>query len=172
MPFRQASETVDLATPITVSHTTIHTMTQEIGQQINDYTAHRPGLKDSTKRKQVPVLFIEGDGLVLKSRGDGPVTLHRVITHEGVNTKKKRSNLINPFCFVSTASSSEAFKQLAHYLDENYQFRDTVVISNSDGGSGYEADKFEIAIGYCRQHEHFRDRYHVNRKVKERLAFD
>ena len=50
--------------------------------------------------------------------------------------------------------------------------RDTLVITNSDGGSGYEKDKFDTIIGYCHEHEHFRDAYHVNRKVKERLSFD
>lgn len=44
--------------------------------------------------------------------------------------------------------------------------------SNSDGGSGYEKDKFETIIGQTKRHEHFRDAYHVNRKIKERLSFD
>ncbi len=46
-----------------------------------------------------------------------------------------------------------------------------MVISNSDGGSGYEKSVFdELALG-CLRHEHFRDRYHVHRKIKERMAF-
>ncbi|WP_327795969.1 type I-E CRISPR-associated protein Cas6/Cse3/CasE, partial [Tetragenococcus koreensis] len=44
-------------------------------------------------------------------------------------------------------------------------------VSNSDGGSGYEKAVFdELALG-CLRHEHFRDRYHVQRKIKERLYF-
>lgn len=53
-----------------------------------------------------------------------------------------------------------------------YNLKDTVVISNSDGGSGYEKEQFEYIIGRCERHEHFRDRYHVNRKIKERLQFE
>lgn len=39
-------------------------------------------------------------------------------------------------------------------------------------GGGYEADKFKMAIGSCRQREHYRDTYHVNQKIKDRLSFD
>ncbi len=44
-------------------------------------------------------------------------------------------------------------------------------MSNSDGGSGYEPEVFyELALG-CKQHEHFLDRYHLNRKIRERMYF-
>lgn len=173
LPFRQASQVVRLLTPLTISHTTLHTMTQEIGEHLQNYSEHRPEPDASTtKRKEVPVLFIEGDGLCLKSRDGEPLTLHRLLIHEGLDRRKKRTRLIHPFCFVSTQSSAEAFRQLSHYLNHHYQLKQTLVISNSDGGSGYEADKFEMAIGACRQHEHCRDPYHVNRKIKDRLSFD
>lgn len=70
-------------------------MTQRIGEVIQKWTDGAP-LHDETPlkdKKKVPILFIEGDGLMLKGR------------------EKKR-------------------------------------------------------------HEHFRDTYHVNRKIKERLSFD
>lgn len=57
------------------------------------------------------------------------------------------------------------------YLEHTYDLRETIVVSTSDGGSGYEKAVFdELSLG-CLRHEHFRDPYHVNRKVKERLNF-
>src|SRR5699024_1150267 len=62
-------------------------------------------------------------------------------------------------------------KELTLYLQESYDLTDTIVISNSDGGSGYEQEDFEeICLG-CKKHEHFRDIYYVQRKIKERLNF-
>ena len=60
---------------------------------------------------------------------------------------------------------------MMNYLQSMYDLTETVVISNSDGGSGYEKEVFdELSLG-CLRHEHFRDSYHVHRKIKERLNF-
>ena len=88
LPFRQASQVVRLLTPLTISHTTLHTMTQEIGEHLQDYSEHRPEPDASAKRKEVPVLFIEGDGLCLKSRDGEPLTLHRLLIHEALTAVK------------------------------------------------------------------------------------
>ena len=74
--------------------------------------------------------------------------------------------------FSSVESSQDAFKQAAHYLNQVYNLKDTIVVTNSDGGSGYEADKFESMDGYSKQHEHFRDLFHVHKKIKELKKID
>ncbi|HFI0004798.1 TPA: ISLre2 family transposase, partial [Streptococcus suis] len=62
-------------------------------------------------------------------------------------------------------------KEMMNYLQATYDLTETIVISNSDGGSGYEKEVFEeLSLG-CFRHEHFRDMYHVHRKIKERLNF-
>ncbi|MFL2080064.1 ISLre2 family transposase, partial [Marinilactibacillus psychrotolerans] len=65
-----------------------------------------------------------------------------------------------------------AFRRASAWIEATYNLRNTVIISNSDGGSGYEKDKFDSIIGKCARHEHFRDAYHVNQKIKQRLSFD
>lgn len=57
-------------------------------------------------------------------------------------------------------------------IEKNYDLRNTIIVSNSDGGSGYEKEEFEAIIGQTKRHEHFKDTYHVNRKFKVRLSFD
>lgn len=174
MPYRKAKKALLTSSSITVSHSTIHRVTQEVGEKVQNYLSKYNYKLDlpKAKRKRVKALYIEGDGLLVKGRqGDSP-TIHRVMVHEGVNKKKKRHTLINKKIFSSLESSKDAFNQAAHYLNQVYDLKDTLVITNSDGGSGYEKDKFDTIIGYCHQHEHFRDAYHVNRKVKERLSFD
>lgn len=170
MPFRQAEKGLRICSPISASHTTIHSITQEIGGKVQTYLSKRPSRKE--KRRRVSHVFIEGDGLHIAGRQSDKPVIHRVLVHEGVKADKKRHELIEPMAFFSVKSSHEAFEQAAVYLDQTYDLKQSIVISNSDGGSGYEADRFEAIIGMCRRHEHFRDKFHVHRKIKTRLSFD
>jgi len=172
--YRKAADAIELLTPLSISHGAIHSITQRTGEVIQNWTDEAP-LHDETlqkDKKKVPVLFIEGDGLLLKGREKKRPELHRVQIHEGVILNKKRPELKNPLMFESTDSSKKAFERAGKWIEKEYDLRDTVVISNSDGGSGYEEAKFEAVIGRNKRHEHFRDPYHVNRKIKERLSFD
>jgi len=172
--YRKASDAIELLTPLSISHGAIHSMTQRLGETIQNYTDEAP-LHDETPikdKKKVPVLFIEGDGLLLKGSKEKCPELHRVQIHEGVVMNRKRPELKNPLLFESTESSRKAFERAGKWLEKEYNLRNTIVISNSDGGSGYERDKFDAIIGQTQRHEHFRDVYHVNRKIKERLSFD
>lgn len=172
--YRKVADAIELLTPLSISHGTIHSMTQRIGEVIQNWTDEAP-LHDETPlrdKKKVPVLFIEGDGLMLKGREKKRSELHRVQIHEGVTTHLKRSTLVNSMLFESVESSQKAFERAGKWIEKNYDLRNTIIISNSDGGSGYEKDKFEAIIGQTKRHEHFRDAYHVNRKIKERLSFD
>lgn len=172
--YRKASDAIELLTPLSISHGAIHSITQRIGETIQNWTDEAP-LHDETllrDKKKVPVLFIEGDGLLLKGSKEKRPELHRVQIHEGVIMNRKRPELKNPLLFESTESSRKAFERAGKWLEKEYDLRDTIVISNSDGGSGYERDKFGAIIGQTKRHEHFRDTYHVNRKIKERLSFD
>ncbi|MDN6290893.1 MAG: ISLre2 family transposase [Tetragenococcus koreensis] len=172
--YRKAAEAMELLTPLSISHGAIHSMTQGIGEKIQNWTDEAP-LHDERlikDKKKVPILFIEGDGLLLKGPEEKRPELHRVQIHEGVIMNRKRPELKNPLLFESTESSQKAFERAGKWIEKEYDLRNTIVISNSDGGSGYERDKFDLIIGQTKRHEHFRDAYHVNRKVKERLSFD
>ena len=172
--YRKASDAVELLTPLSMSHGAIHSMTQRIGEVIQKWTDEAP-FHDQTlqkDKKKVSVLFIEGDGLLLKGREEKRPELHRVQIHEGVILNNKRPELKNPLMFESTESSQKAFERAEKWIEKEYDLRNTIVISNSDGGSGYEESKFDAIIGRNKRHEHFRDPYHVNRKIKQRLSFD
>ena len=68
--YRKVADAIELLTPLSISHGTIHSMTQRIGEVIQNWTDEAP-LHDETPlrdKKKVPVLFIEGDGLMLKGR--------------------------------------------------------------------------------------------------------
>ncbi|MFL2123265.1 ISLre2 family transposase, partial [Marinilactibacillus psychrotolerans] len=173
--YRKAADAINLLTNFSLSHSAIHSITQRVGQKVQEWTEQKPSSNVTMmkEKRKVPVLFIEGDGLLLTRRkGKERAELHRVQIHEGVAKKGKRPVLVNSMMFESAESSQKAFKRASGWIEATYDLRNTVIISNSDGGSGYEKDKFDLIIGKCARHEHFRDAYHVNQKIKQRLSFD
>lgn len=172
--YRTAAQSMRILTPIEVSHTKVHSMTQKTGQRIQEWTDKVSSSNKilRKKRKKVSVLYIEGDGLLLtKGSQKKRPQIHRVQIHEGVQRKGKqeRPELINAKFFESTVSSHEAFRRASQWIEAYYDLKDTIIISNSDGGAGYSKAAFDQIIGKCKQHEHFRDQFHVNKKIKERL---
>ena len=60
--YRKASDAIELLTPLSISHGAIHSMTQRLGETIQNWTDEAP-IHDETPvkdKKKVPVLFIEG----------------------------------------------------------------------------------------------------------------
>lgn len=171
--FRKAARNLQRLSRIQVSHTKVHSITQEVGKKIQDFLKHRPSeRKENQKKKTLPFVFIEGDGLYVGGRDGEKPMIHRVLIHEGVKAKGKRSTLKNAKHFSSVQSSKVAFEKAGRYLHEHYDLRETIVLSNSDGGAGYQKVNFNDMIGRVKRHEHFRDRFHVNEKIKARLSFD
>src|SRR5699024_12507630 len=87
-----------------------------------------PPLHDETPikdKKKVLVLFIEGDGLLLKGSKEKCPELHRVQIHEGVVMNRKRPELKNPLLFESTESSRKAFERAGKWLEKEYNLRNT-----------------------------------------------
>lgn len=172
--YRTTAAAINALTPATMSHQQVARIIRDAGQQCKEWEeAQReqlPGKGGELKKPEH--LYIEGDGLILHRQGkNGKKTneLHRYQIAEGVEQNGKRRKLVGTH-YVSGFSAKEAKEALEEYLANHYDLRDTIVLSNSDGGAGYGKEAFDEIIGKVKRHEHFRDRYHVNQKLKERLA--
>lgn len=86
--------------------------------------------------------------------------------------KGKRGRLINPIYFGTFGTSQDLFQTIAAYLSEHYDLRETLIIANSDGGSGYESSKFEAVLGRYGRYEYCLDAYHVMRQITGKLGFN
>ena len=169
--FKKVSEAINILTPLSVSAHGVHQITQRVSLKIKDHEANKKELVLEEKKK-VPILFLEGDALLIKNRSKNGnfITIHRYQVHEGIRKKGKRSECINKH-LTSNSSRKKAFKDMLDYLHNHYDLSNTIILSCSDGGSGYDPEVFfELALG-CKQHEHFLDRYHLIRKLEERAYF-
>src|SRR5699024_12660743 len=118
-------DAIELFTPLSISDEAIHSLTQRLGETSQNYTDEAP-LHDETPikdKKRDPVLFIDGDGLLLKGSKEKCPELHRVQIHEGDVRNRKRPELKNPLLFESTESSRKAFERAGKWLEKEYNLR-------------------------------------------------
>ncbi|GFG47272.1 UNVERIFIED_CONTAM: ISLre2 family transposase [Streptococcus canis] len=168
MPFRKASETLELLTDIAMNHQTVHKITQGVAEKVSDSR-----LADVQQLKKPKVLYIEADGVWIGSQEkQKQLEFKRGFIHEGVMKKGKRGSLNNPVYFGTFGSSHDLFQTLSDYLSEHYDLRETLIIANSDGGSGYESNRFEAILGRYRRYEYCLDSYHVMRQITGKLGFN
>ena len=168
MTFRQASASLELLTGRTMSHQTIHGITQRVAEAIG-----KSELPPSEELRKPKVLYIEGDGVWIGSQSKGKHhEFKRGFIHEGVDRTGKRGQLINPVYFGCLGTSRDLFQEIGDYLQTHYDLRETIIIANSDGGSGYEASKFEEMLGRYKSFNYCLDSYHVMRYITGKLGFD
>ena len=170
MVYRHVSQAIVCLTSWQMSHQNVQQLVVKTGEFIQARSTHESRYEGVIPKKKVPYLYLEGDGVKINGQKKQSLEVHRFQVCEGSQKVGNRSEMIAPH-FVSHLNRQKAYKEMMAYLQAYYDLSHTVVISNSDGGSGYEKAVFdELALG-CLRHEHFRDRYHVHRKIKERMAF-
>ncbi|MGT2787953.1 ISLre2 family transposase, partial [Streptococcus loxodontisalivarius] len=168
MTYRQASTTLELLTGIEMSHQGIHNLVQRVGEKVLEAQ-----IEEETALKSPDFLFIEGDGIWIGSQEKHKhLEMKRGCIHEGVRQNSKRRELISPVEFSCFGTSKELFHQVSDYIQTHYDLRKTIVIANSDGGSGYEGNKFEEIIGRYRSFAYCLDAYHVMAYITGKLGFD
>ena len=168
---RSASELLQSLAGITISHQSVISLKNYAGKKAKAYEKAFVEEKKDKKLVQPEIIAIEGDGIILKNKKKGEVSeVHRLQVYEGVRKNGNRTELVGLRCFAST-SRKELFAMAASYLHGHYDLSKTTVLSNRDGGSGYQFQDFEQMVEGCLDHQHFRDCYHVHEKIRTRLSF-
>ena len=171
--YRTTADVINRLTLTTISHQTVGSIIKQVGKQYAAWEKQQANQECGTIELTVPsssIVCIEGDGLLIKGQGAQQQEVHRLQVSEGSEQQGNRSVLLHPHFFAST-DHQEVVQQATEYIQRTYDLEQVLVVSNSDGGSGYGTDVFAgMAVG-AHHHEHVLDRYHVNRKLKERLYF-
>ena len=172
LTYRAGAKVVELLAPFTVSHQKMNELVNQVGQELKKQQTADQRYDAFEKPKTAPkALFIEGDAFLVKGQGNKWLEVHRYQVCEGLRwVGKKRKERVNARDFVSLGRQT-AMKEMIEYLGNTYDMKQTTLISNGDGGSGYTKEVFDELCGAAARHEFFLDSYHVNRKIKERLCF-
>lgn len=170
--YRAAAEAVSTLTPLDISHQTVGRMVRTVGDKYAQYEeAQANSAFCSEESLEKPkYLFIEGDGVLMKGQPKGSVEMHRFQVATGVKQNGKRRTLTG-LHVIAGFDRKHVLELLEAYLDNHYDLSQCTVLSNSDGGSGYTKDVFDELAAGSQRHEHFRDQYHVNEKIRQRLGW-
>lgn len=146
-------------------------------QLLSDRKAYQFYKEDRVEKRHCPVIYVEGDGVMVKARENSD-TSHKIdlahfVIHEGAVGRGKRLKLIHKHEILAL-NVKEARRQVLDYLYDTYEItQETILITNSDGGHGYTPYVFkELAKALkIKHHEHFYDGYHVTQMLKQAFRF-
>lgn len=174
LPYRKVAEVISSLYNIDLSKDVVLKASRLSGELLEEYKDYRYFEIEKEDKKPVDILYIEGDGLFLKSTEpeieNKHVELAHFVIHEGYeNSDKKRKVLKDKKEFISR-SYHTAKEQMIDYIYNNYDISEsTVLISNSDNGKGYTTPVFKTIAKdlSVKQHEHFIDKFHINENIKK-----
>lgn len=173
MSYRQVCKSVKMTYNLDITKDTVLKSVKIAGKLFSVKAKYRFFVEGETKKVKLKKIYIEGDGVMIKTNAGGDerknTDLCHFLIHTGVkNPGSKRRVLMNKHEIVNT-SYDKAREELLDYLINHFEItEDTILITNSDNGRGYTKETFrEIknALG-IKKHEHFWDAYHLNEKIK------
>ncbi len=171
MTYRNAAMAINTLTKAAVSHQQLDRLVIRQGQEVKQKQEDEDRYLGWRKKKRVKVLYLEGDGVMIKGSHKTKLEFHRYQVCEDVQylTPQRRTR-INAKEFVAM-TREDALLEMERYLQHTYDLTNTLIISNGDGGIGYGKADFDSICGHCLRHEHFLDAFHLNKKIKDRLSF-
>lgn len=171
MSYRQVVEVVELAYGLYITKDTVLKAVKKAATLIEEQNDYRYLEDEQAEKRKPDYLFIEGDGVYLTStsdQGTQKTELSHYVVHEGSEkVSSSRHKLKNKKEFLAVGSAAK--KALLDYLYNYYDLRETILITNSDGGAGYAPRVFKEFAKAMRvkKHEHFWDSYHLKKIVTD-----
>lgn len=175
MPYDKVVQVIQLTYHISITKPVVVKAVKLCEQLLEERAAYRfyEEEKNQATKKKVDVIYIEGDGVMVKARTEDSDNRRFDLSHFVVHTGSRkvgsnRFELQDKKEFVGL-NNRLVREQVLDYLYNNYKFLDsTLLITNSDGGHGYTPYVFkEIAKALkVKHHEHFWDEYHLNQQLK------
>ncbi|AKX95079.1 ISLre2-like element ISMoth2 family transposase [Neomoorella thermoacetica] len=173
LPFRQAAEIMAEAGMGQLSHMTIHSEVKRNGleqkelQEALRNNLFMSGEEPQGKKKKVPVLFIEADGIMIplqRSKQDR-IEVKVGIVYEGWIEKGNARHLKNPRVVMGIYEDGEQFwealtTEIARYYEIDEK---TIYVVNGDGASWVQKTAKEQLPGAIVQ----LDRYHLHRDIRQ-----
>ena len=172
--YRATAEAVNTLTSVSISAQLVGKMVKTVGTKYAQYEEMQAGQTETDPQPQTApeYLYVEGDGVMLQEQHtkERQMEMHRFQAATGVEQIGKR-RILTGLHVVAGLDRKQAMERMRAYLEKHYDLSKCIVLSNSDGGSGYTKEVFEELTEGCKENHYFRDRYHVNEKIRQRLSF-
>ena len=149
--YRETENILKQWTAVDITHTTVGSIVREVGEsQLKHDEKMITELEEAAelpKAKEVSYLYAEADGVFVRSTVKKKShEVRHAITYEGWDKNGKRVSLRNPKVIMTTQPMEAFWKEVQTFTAHHYTLDHTQVVTNSDGGAGYTADKFQEAF--------------------------
>ena len=172
MPYRKVAEVMELLNQVYVTKDSVLSAIQKAGELLKekeDYRILSPEVKQEKIKPEV--LYIEGDGVWVKSSQEQEGSCSKELSHFVVHTGCQENNrrTLKDKLEVISINYKEAKDKILDLIHNHFDITsETVIVTNSDGGGGYTPKAFkELAAAFSpKKHIHFWDAFHVNQLIK------
>ncbi|HHU20811.1 MAG TPA: ISLre2 family transposase [Bacilli bacterium] len=171
MDYRETARVLNEWTAVEMSHGTVGNIVKRVGsaqaaadqQMVEelDIADHLP------VGKKVDYLFAEADGVFVKSTQKGKgIEVSQAIIYEGWNLNGKRVSLKEPTVIMTPKPISIFWDEVQAITAHKYSLEQTKIATNSDGGKGYTADKFQTVFSQSENKVlNQLDTYHITQAI-------
>ena len=176
--YRESSRILKEWTAVDVSHTTVGNIVKRVGETQAEadkemvldleYAVELPEGK-----KKVDFLYTEADGVFVRDlEKKKHIEISHGIMYEGWNKNGDRVSLKNPKVVMTTKPIDEFWKEVQAFAANEYSLENTQIVTNSDGGSGYSAERFqEVFSQSCHSLLHQLDAYHIEQDINKTFGY-
>lgn len=151
MDYRETARVLSEWTAVEMSHGTVGNIVKRVGAaqatadqkmvEELDIADHLP------EGKKVDHLFAEADGVFIRSTQKGKgLEVSQAIIYEGWDLNGKRVSLRKPTVIMTSKPTATFWDEVQAIAAHKYSLEQTQVVTNSDGGKGYTAEKFQAAF--------------------------
>lgn len=149
--YRETAQVLKEWTAVDMSHTTVGKIIRGVGkaqsQEDEEMVLELEESASLPEGKKVGFLMAEADGVFVRStKRKKNMEVHHAVMHEGWDINGKRVSLRHPRVILTTLSTDAFWGQVQAMAAQHYSLENTHVVTNSDGGVGYTADRFQEAF--------------------------
>lgn len=149
--YREVSRILKEWTAVEVSHTTVANVVKKVGgaqgEADQEMVTELEESAELPEGEELDYLYVEADGVFV--RGTKKKKSHEVrhaIVYEGWAKNGQRVALKNAKVIMTTQANQGFWDEVQASVIQGYSLEKTQVVTNSDGGAGYTAEKFQEAF--------------------------
>ncbi|MDM8100606.1 MULTISPECIES: ISLre2 family transposase [Oceanobacillus] len=169
--YREVAHTLEAWTPVQLSHQTVGQMVKVVGkaqaQADQDRVTEMEEATSLPEGKKVDYFYAEADGVFIRGcQKKQHMEVRHAILYEGWEKRGNRVSLKEPTVILTTQPTDVFWEGVQTMAASRYSLEQTQVVTNSDGGNGYTAERFQTAFSQS-QHQVLNqlDAYHVAQSV-------
>ena len=175
--YRESARVLKEWTAVDMSHTTVGSILRRVGEsqsladkEMVQELAESVSLPDG---KRVDFLYAEADGVFVRGlEKKKHIEVSNCVLYEGWNKNGKRVSLHQPKVIMTTQSIDQFWDEVQTIAAHKYSLENTQIVSNSDGGKGYSANRFKSAFSQSQfAHIHQLDHYHIAQAVNRTFGY-